>query len=133
MLNRFCARLEFAYDDQGNCISERYKNSDGKLMLVNGVAGYNWTFDVRGNKQKIYPVGLNGGLASGKFDERLKYDERDNVTERSYFNANGAPTVCESGYHKVVMKYNSNNLCVQEEYYGTNGLLCNVKMRILQS
>ncbi len=25
------------------------------------------------------------------------------------------------------MKYNSNNLCVQEEYYGTNGLLCNVK------
>ena len=96
-------------------------------MLVNGVAGYNWTFDVRGNKQKIYPVGLNGCLASGKVDERLKYDERDNVTERSYFNANGAPTVCESGYHKVVMKYNSNNLCVQEEYYGTSGLLCNVK------
>ena len=127
VLNRFCARWEFAYDDQGNCISERYKNTDGKLMLINGVAGYNWTFDVRGNKQKIYPVGLKGGLASGKFDERLKYDERDNVTERSYFNANGVPTVCESGYHKVVMKYNSNNLCVQEEYYGTNGLLCNVK------
>lgn len=127
VLNRFCARWEFAYDDQGNCISERYKNTEGKLMLVDGVAGYNWTFDARGNKQKIYPVGLNGGLASGKCDERLKYDERDNVTERSYFNTKGAPTVCESGFHKVVMKYNSNNLCVQEEYYGTNGLLCNVK------
>ena len=127
VLNRFCARWEFAYDDQGNCISERYKNTEGKLMLVDGVAGYNWTFDARGNKQKIYPVGLNGDLASGKCDERLKYDERDNVTERSYFNTKGAPTVCESGFHKVVMKYNSNNLCVQEEYYGTNGLLCNVK------
>lgn len=72
VLNRYCARLEFAYDDQGNCISERYKNTDGKLMLVNGVAGYNWIFDARGNKQKIYPIGLNGGLAFGKFDERLK-------------------------------------------------------------
>ena len=25
------------------------------------------------------------------------------------------------------MKYNSNNQCVQDEFYGTNGLLCNVK------
>lgn len=127
VLNRFCARWEFAYDDQGNCISERYKNTDGKLMLVDGVAGYNWTFDVRGNKQKIYPIGLNGGLAVGKFDERLKYDERDNVIEISYFNAKGTPAVCESGFHKILMKYNSNNLCVQDEFYGTNGLLCNVK------
>lgn len=52
VMNRYCSRLEFAYDDQGNCISERYKNTDGKLMLVNGVAGYNWTFDARGNIQK---------------------------------------------------------------------------------
>ena len=82
VLNGFCARWEFMYDEQGNCISYRYKNTDGKLMLVNGIAGYNWSFDARGNKQKVYPIGLNGGLASGKYDERLKYDERDNVIER---------------------------------------------------
>lgn len=127
VMNRYCSRLEFAYDDQGNCISERYKNTDGKLMLVNGVAGYNWTFDARGNIQKKYPIGLNGSLAVGEYDERLKYDERDNVIERSYFNAKGTPTVCERGFHKLLMKYNSNNLCVQDEFYGTNGLLCNVK------
>ena len=127
VLNRFCARWEFAYDDQGNCISERYKNTDGKLMLVNGVAGYNRSFDARGNKQNVYPIGLNGSLAVGKFDERMKYDDRDNVIELSYFNAKGTPTVCESGFHKLLMKYNSNNQCVQDEFYGTNGLLCNVK------
>lgn len=127
VLNRFCARWEFAYDDQGNCISERYKNTDGKLMLVNGVAGYNRSFDARGNKQNGYPIGLNGSLAVGKFDERMKYDARDNVIELSYFNAKGIPTVCESGFHKLLMKYNSNNQCVQDEFYGTNGLLCNVK------
>lgn len=127
VLNRFCARLEFAYDDQGNCISERYKNTDGKLMLLNGVAGYNRSFDARGNKQNVYPIGLNGSLAVGKFDERMKYDDRDNVIELSYFNAKGTPTVCESGFHKLLMKYNSNNQCVQDEFYGTNGLLCNVK------
>ena len=127
VLNRFCARWEFAYDDQGNCISERYKNTDGKLMLVNGVAGYNRSFDARGNKQNGYPIGLNGSLAVGKFDERMKYDDRDNVIELSYFNAKGIPTVCESGFHKLLMKYNSNNQCVQDEFYGTNGLLCNVK------
>ena len=127
VLNRFCARWEFAYDDQGNCIFERYKNTDGKLMLVNGVAGYNRSFDARGNKQNVYPIGLNGSLAVGKFDERMKYDDRDNVIELSYFNAKGTPTVCESGFHKLLMKYNSNNQCVQDEFYGTNGLLCNVK------
>lgn len=127
VLNRFCARWEFAYDDQGNCISERYKNTDGKLMLVNGVAGYNRSFDARGNKQNVCPIGLNGSLAVGKFDERMKYDDRDNVIELSYFNAKGTPTVCESGFHKLLMKYNSNNQCVQDEFYGTNGLLCNVK------
>ena len=126
VLNRFCARWEFAYDDQGNCISERYKNTDGKLMLVNGVAGYNRSFDARGNKQNVCPIGLNGSLAVGKFDERMKYDDRDNVIELSYFNAKGTPTVCESGFHKLLMKYNSNNQCVQDEFYGTNGLLCNV-------
>lgn len=129
VLNRFCARWEFAYDDQGNCISERYKNTDGKLMLVNGVAGYNRSFDARGNKQNVYPIGLNGSLAVGKFDERMKYDDRDNVIELSYFNAKGTPTVCESGFHKLLMKYNSNNQCVQDEFYGTNGLLCNVKKK----
>lgn len=127
VLNGFCARWEFMYDEQGNCISYRYKNTDGKLMLVNGIAGYNWSFDARGNKQKVYPIGLNGGLASGKYDERLKYDERDNVIERSYFNAGGTPVSCEGGYHKVLMKYNSNNQCIQEEYYGTNSLLTNIK------
>ena len=127
VLNRFCARWEFEYDDQGNCISERYRNTDGKLMLINGVAGYERNYDVRGNKLRVYPIGLNGRLAVGKFDERLKYDERDNVIELSYFNAQGTPAVCESGFHKILMKYNSNNQCVQDEFYDTNGLLCNVK------
>lgn len=126
VLNNYSSRVEYTYDEQGNCTSKKFKNTNGKLMLVNGVACYNWEYDQRGNIIKEYPMGLNGTLPAGKKEMRLKYDERDNVIERSYFNTGNKVALCEDGYHKAVMKYNSNNLCIQEEYYGTNDKLKNV-------
>lgn len=127
VLNWYCARIEYTYDDQGNCITERYLNTDGKLMLCSGIAGSNYTYDERGNRIKDYPIGTNGKLAAGKLEERSRYDDRDNVVESSYFNAAGKPALCDEGYHRLAAKYNSNNQCIQVEYYGTDGLLKNVK------
>ena len=126
VLNNFCSRVEYEYDSQGNCISERHKNTDGKLMSVSGVAYYEWEFDQKGNVTAERSMGTNGKLAAGKYEIRYKYDGRDNVTERSYFSSGNRPALCDGGYHKEVMKYNSNNMCVQQEYYGTDGRLKNI-------
>ena len=121
-----CARMEFAYDEQGNRISESYLNVDGKPMPVNGIAGYRYSYDTRGNVTSMAPMGTNGKLAAGHLEERMKYDERDNVIEKTYFGAKGAPANCQEGFHKIILAFNTNNQCVQKEYYGTNGLLKNV-------
>ncbi len=125
VLNWFCSKIENDYDDQGNITAFRYLNTEGKPMLVNGVAAYEFEFDNRGNKIRERPLGLNGMLANGCFDLRMKYDNLDNVIENSYFNGSGQPVACNEGYHKEVMKYNSNNQCTETEFYGVNGKLVN--------
>ena len=125
-LNGSYSRVEYSYDEQGNIISVMYKNTSDKPMAVNGIAGYKYAHDARGNVTKTTPLGVNGKLASGYLEERMKYDERDNVIERTFFGNGGRPSVCSDGYHKVVMAFNSNNQCVQREFYGIDGLLKNV-------
>lgn len=126
-LNRSCSKFEFAYDDQGNRISDRFKNTEGKLMLIDGVAGHNWKYDERGNQISDKPIGINGGLASGKLETRTQYDSQNNVTQIAYFGIGGTPAIGAEGFHKSVMKYNSGNLCVELRYFGTDGNLKNVK------
>lgn len=118
-------KAEYVYDEQGSCIKIRFKNTSGALMNVDGCAGYDREYDARGNIIFERPVGAGGGLASGKTEVRLKYDNQDNVIERSFFKGK-SPAINGLGIHKEVYKYNSSNRCVQEEYYGTNGLLKNV-------
>lgn len=126
-LNWFCSKVEFIYDDQGNVISNKYYNTEGKPIAVNGVAEWSYEYDNRGNCVRERPLAVNGSLANGNFDVRMKYDGLDNIIERSYFNVNGQPTLCQDGYHREVMKYNSANQCTDVELYGTNGRLVNAK------
>lgn len=126
VLNWYCSKVEYDYDDQGNVKAYRYMNTDGKPMLVNGMAACEFEYDNRGNKVRERPLGLSGSLAAGCFDLRMKYDNLDNVIESAYFNAAGKPVACADGYHREVMKYNSNNQCIEKEFYGTNGSLVNV-------
>ena len=121
------SRVEYCYDEQGNLISMLYMNTEGKPMVVNGVAGYFYSYDVCGNVTSMVPVGTNRLLTAGYLEERMKYDERDNVIEKTYYGSGGAMAECSDGFHKVVRAFNSNNQCVREEYYDTNGLLKNVK------
>ena len=124
LINSF-HKAEYIYDDQGNCVKIRYKNTSGGLVNINGCAGYDKEYDTRGNVVYECPISVSGGLATGKSAVRLKYDNQDNVIERSFFKGK-TPAANELGIHRQVYKYNSNNLCIQEENYGTNGLLKNV-------
>lgn len=127
VLNNFCSRIELTYDEQGNIETERYLNTDGKLMNVNGMAGVDKTYDMRGNIVTKRPIGFNGGLASGFQETRLKYDDRDNIIEEAYFDSKGKAVNCSSGFHKTIGQYNTRNLCIQTEYYNTSGQLVNIK------
>ncbi|MDE7462592.1 MAG: serine/threonine protein kinase [Muribaculaceae bacterium] len=123
----YCAILEYQYDDQGNLSAYRYKGVDGKPMMVKGEAGRMNSFDARGNLTSTYPLGLDGKMLSGATEIRNKYDERDNVTERAYYNAAGNPTNDENGIHREVSKYDNLNHLIRSETYDTNGKLKNSK------
>lgn len=127
VLNYYFSRAEYTYDEQGNVTSERYLNADGKLMSVDGKAGADKTYDARGNVISHKPVGTSGTIAANMQEIRYKYDDRDNVLEESYFGGTGKAVNCSYGYHKVIRKYNSMNLKVQEEFFDTNGSLTNIK------
>lgn len=125
-LNGSCSRFEFAYDDQGNEISDRYKNTEGKLMLVDGVAGHDWKYDSRGNQISDKPIGISGGLASGKLETRQQFDIQNNLVQVAYYGNGGSAALNAEGFHKAVMKYNGGNLCIETEYFGTDGKLKNI-------
>lgn len=126
VLNWYCSKIEKTYDDQGNLKTTKYLDVNEKPMTVEGVASYEYEYDTKGNITKERPLGINGKLAAGQYEERLKYDGLDNIIERSFFNDTGTPISCKDGYHKEVNKYNSRNQCTDIEYYGVNGKLVNV-------
>lgn len=126
VLNWFCSKVESSYDDQGNLKTQRYLDASEKPMTVNGVACFEYEYDAKGNRIKERPLGLNGKLAAGLQEIRLKYDQLDNIIETAYFNDAGMPVACKDGYHREVDKYNSSNQCTEVEFYGVNGNLTNV-------
>lgn len=126
VLNWYASKVESTYDDQGNLETVRYFDASEKPMTVGGVACYEYEYDTKGNMTKQRPLGINGKLASGSQEERLKYDQLDNIIERAYYNDAGSPVACKNGYHKEVSKYNSRNQCTDVEFYGVNGNLTNV-------
>lgn len=111
------------YDDRGYEISERYYGSDGKLLLVDGIAGTDYEVDGRGNIIEICPVGINEKLATGRLIIRCKYDNKDNEVELAVFRADDIPFENSLGYHKYTKVYNERNQCVEICYYNTKGEL----------
>lgn len=125
VLNWYCSKIESTYDDQGNQKTVKYYDASDKPMTVNGVACYEYEYDSKGNKIKERPLGTGGKLAAGMHEERMKYDELDNIIEMAYYNDAGSPVAGKNGYHKEVLKYNSRNQCTDVEFYGVNGKLTN--------
>lgn len=116
------AKVKYTYDDNGNLNSIRYMNVQGGLVLVNGVAGYDYVKDKRGNTLEEKPIGTNVGLAANKLMSKYKYDEFDNCTSRSLYDNSGAAT---NGYgvHRYECVYNSRNQLIEKKHYGIDGKL----------
>lgn len=110
------------YDDNGNQLWERFYNQNGELTIVNGVVGYDYQYDARGNVVQSKPVGTNGKQAPGKLTTKSKYDDKDNCTEQSVYNVD-RPAVDQDGVHKYVYSYNAQNRRVETKCYGINGKL----------
>lgn len=125
--NDGCAKVNYTYDDQGNRISERYEDPFGRPMFIKGNAGWNYEYDERGNIIVTYPVGLNGKMLAGGTRLNVKYDDRDNQTELTYFDALGKPKLNDEGTHKIIREYDDNNNIIRSESYGTDGKLKNIK------
>lgn len=114
------ARMTKTYDKNGHLQTERYYGIQGKLTLVDGIAGTNYVYDERGRMVVQKPIGLDGNLATGKVEEHYKYDKFDNCTEQSCFK-NGSPAVSSIGVHRMVSKYNSRNLLTECRCYNAQG------------
>lgn len=117
------AKKTYTYDDHGHLSDYRYYDEHNRLVLVDGIAGYNYKRDDRGNLTESCPVGLNQNLAKGKLIERYKYDDRDNLIEYSVYNQEGKPTVETNNIHKYTQKFNNRNQCIEICYYNTKGEL----------
>ena len=117
------AKVTYAYDERGFLKSNRYYGLRGQLMMVDGRVGTDYRCDERGNVVSDRPIGPDGRLAPNLLESRYKYDQFDNCTETSYYNAAGQPDDNYNGVYKEERRYDASNQLVETRYYGTDGRL----------
>ncbi len=117
------AKIKFTYDDNGNVLTLRYLTPSDELTLVNGIAGWDYVRDKRGNVLEEKPVGINGGLAAGSLISKYKYDKFNNCIEHSLYEASGEPALDKFGVHRYEYVFNSHNQMIEQRNYNTNGQL----------
>lgn len=120
------ARTICTYNDRGDVITERYYNAANKLTLVDGVAGYDKTYDNRGNILTSMPIGVNGKQANGKLEVHYSYDEHDNQISCSYYD-NGVPAINYQYVHREENDYNIRNQIIESRKYNTKNQLSPIK------
>lgn len=116
------AKKTYEYDDYGHLRSERYYNLSGKLTAIDGIAGYDYQCDDRGNLIVNRPIGADGNTAANYLEERFKYDAFDNCIEKSFFD-DGQAAQNLNGIHKITAKFNSRNQEIETRYYSKYGAL----------
>ncbi len=124
------AVVRLKYNGLGQCVSERYYGTDEKklepvISSKYGCAGYDYEYDVSGNKREDWCLGLDGKpmVRRGKGYARIssEYDSLGNKTGESYFDASGNPAVwSEGGYSSYRDVYKDGNW-VETRYYDRFG------------
>lgn len=113
--------LHFQYDANGNITAEWKTLANG---VLSGAVEHN-EYDSNNRISRTYWTNMGGtkrNSPDGAFAERrLKYDERGNVAEQTFFDAAGRPACDNMRTHRRIKKYDSQNNYIYEKNLGTDG------------
>jgi len=101
----------------------------GKLLEMNGVATYVWTFDAKGRIVRSIHLDAQSRRisdSSGVFEARWHYDDTGCVAEERYYGEDGTLTASRGTSVAIVRRtYDDHENKIEERYYGTRETLTN--------
>ena len=131
--NTGCAKEEYSYDKQGNLASRFFYDTQGNPTVnsADGVAGFVWEYDNRGNRIRQSHIGLDGllmndnnGVAGGV----VEYDTMGRLSRIFAFDAQTNMTVrAEEGAVGYYIKHDERGREKERGYFDVDGLpsICN--------
>jgi len=122
--DRLYASISKEYDQNHNCISEKYFDREG--YQINSIYGYaeirREYLDRRVSKESFFDTAGNAWtLPEGYASRRLEYDKNGNISFEMYTDANDEPVIATYGYAEVHRTYEGSEL-ITEMYYGRDRL-----------
>lgn len=111
----------YTYDSNGNQTSSWAINGSG---IVQGVVSH-YEYDANNRATKVYYTNLSGKKVCPQgvnySEMNLKYDDRGNIIEQTYWGTNGNPAIDLQKNHKRIKKYDDRNNYVYEKNLGKDG------------
>lgn len=110
----------YKYDSNGNIIQQYTSNASGHVENV-----LNSEYDKNNRVKKNWYTNLSGSpinCKGTKYSQVLfSYDERGNVTLRTFLSTSGGVGTDEMGTHKRIQEYDAANNVIYEKNLGANG------------
>jgi hypothetical protein len=97
---------------------DHLSDKNGKLALNDG--GFARAVDVcddRGNHVRRTRFGTDNRLVAGVAREEARYDDRRNLLEEAFFDAEHRPVVSGQGYARVVSRYDDRGNRLEQSFY----------------
>jgi hypothetical protein len=118
--------FDAAYDEHDKRTMITYLGLNEKpMLLADGYAKIESTYDARGNVTRASCYGVNGEPALSKKDGyhgwEAQYDDRRNQIAFTYLGLDRKPMVMGDGYATRKMVYDSGGNMTQESFYDLNG------------
>jgi hypothetical protein len=127
LTNRFGGfKNRFTYDQYDNYITYEYIGlNDEVAPNAYGTARYEYKYKngfiiLQTRYDDKGKVTLQSAAGDGVAILKNEVDDNGNTTAVTYYDENGQPINCNSGYQKIVYKYNPANMLVSIEYFDKN-------------
>lgn len=119
------------YDERGFLKSFSFFNSKGEKTVdsIYGCYLVELQNDEKGNDTLLTYWGNDGNMimARGVNKTRIRYDERNNWIEKSFFDTSNNPVNCYSSYHRETAQWNIQQNRIEWKYFDINGRRVNGK------
>lgn len=111
----------YTYDSNGNQTSSWTVNGSD---VIQGVVSH-YEYDTNNRVTKMYCTNLSGKKVNqyglNYCEINLKYDDRGNVVEQTYWDVNGNPALDAAKTHRRIKEYDERNNVVYEKNLGKDG------------